>query len=201
MAYATTALVKTFLSITSNADDTLIGTLITRAQAVIDNYTHRTFEVTSDTTKVFDSMLDVRGTYRTLLLFNEGLELAAAPTTITNGDLVVLVLNTDCVTLPANTAPFYGLEMLRSTSNQWTQTAAGDTQRAISIVGKWGYSTSAPADIVAATIRLVSYMYRQRESNTDLDRAVSVADGMVLLPANMPNDVITMLAPYKRFAV
>jgi len=198
MAYATAALVKTYLSITSVADDALIGTLITRAQAVIDNYTHRTFEVTTNTTKFFDSYRNVT---ETTLLFNEGLELATAPTTITNGDTTVLVLNTDCVTLPANASPFYGIEMLRSTSNYWTQTAAGDNQRAISILGKWGYSLTAPDDIVAATIRLTAFFYRQRESNADLDRAVSVADGMVLLPSNLPNDVIGMLEPYKRFAV
>lgn len=198
MAYATAALVKTYLNISSSSDDTLITNLITRAQAVIDNYTHRTFEVSTNTTKYFDS---VRNVLTTTLFFNEGLELATAPTTITNGDAVVLVLNTDCVTLPANAAPYYGIEMLRSTSNQWTQTAAGDNQRAISILGKWGYSLTAPDDVVAATIRLTAFLYRQRESNADLDRAVSVADGMVLLPSNIPNDVISMLEPYKRFAV
>lgn len=198
MAYATSALVKTYLSITSSSDDTLIGNLVTRAQAMIDRYTHRTFEASADSTKYFDSIRDVRGY---LLMFGrEGLELATVPTTVTNGDTVVLVNNTDFVVAPTNTAPYYGLEMLQSSSNVWTYTNPGNHQRAISIVGKWAYSTVAPDDIVAATIRLVAFLYRQRESNADLDRAVSVGDGMVLLPGKLPADIASILEPFRRYA-
>ncbi len=210
MAYATTALVKTYTGITSNSDDTLIGTLIVRAQAFIDRACARTFEAASDTTKYFDSMLDIdqqinrrgyylRNAYGTTLYFSEGLELAQAPTTVTNGDSTVLVLNTDYVTEPVNTAPFFGLAMMTSSSNNWTQAASGSTQRAVSIVGRWAYSVAAPDDIVAATIRLVAFMYRQRENNADLDRAVSVSDGMVLHPSKIPADIAVMLQPYRRY--
>lgn len=196
MAYASTALVKTYLGITTATDDTLIGTLITRAQSMLDNYTHRTFEVTSDTTKYFNAYADRR---QHDLWFTEGLELATNPTTITNGDLTVLTVNTHCVMLPANTAPYYGIQILWSAQMQWVQTNAGDPQRAISVVGKWGYSTTPPDDIVAATIRLVSFLYRQRESSADMDRPVSVADGMVLLPGRLPADIAAILEPYRMY--
>ncbi len=198
MAYTTTALVKTYLSITTSNDDTLIGTLVTRAQAFIDRYTHRTFEASANSTKYFDSIRDVNGY---MLTFGRaGLELADVPTTVTNGDAVVLVNNTDYVVVPANTTPYYGLEMLQSSSNVWTYTNPGNHQRAISILGKWAFSLTAPDDIVAATIRLTAFFYRQRESNADLDRPVSVGDGMVLLPGKLPSDIAAMLEPYRRYA-
>ena len=37
MAYTTAALCKTYMGITTSTDDTLIGTLIVRAQAMVDN--------------------------------------------------------------------------------------------------------------------------------------------------------------------
>lgn len=194
MAYATTALVKTYLGITTSTDDTLLGTLIVRAQSMVDSYTSRTFEVSANTTKYFNAKADIFG--RTLY-FCDGLE-AATLTTITNGDNTTIVVNTDCVTVPSNGTPIYGLTMMQSSSKLWVQTNAGDNERAISILAAWGYSLTAPDDVVAATIRLTSFLYRQRESNADLDRAVSVGDGMVLLPGRLPADIAAILEPYRR---
>lgn len=197
MAYTTTALVKTYLSVTSSADDTLIGTLILRAQSMIDRYTGRTFESASDTTKYFDAKVDV---YGVRLYFSEGFELAQAPTTITNGDNVVVVINTNAVLVPANTAPFYAIEMLNMGSMTWTYDANGDPNRAISVLGRWAYSITAPDDVVSATIRLVSFLYRQRETSADMDRPLSVGDGMILLPSRFPADIATILEPYRRYS-
>jgi hypothetical protein len=195
MAYTTTALVKTYLGISTSTDDTLIGTLIVRAQAMVDSYTGRTFEASANSTNYFNAKSDVYG--RTLY-FSEGLE-AATISTVTNGDSTTLTANTDYVTVPANKTPYYGLTVLESSSKLWTSTSAGDNERAISISAKWAYSTSAPDDIAAATIRLTAFLYRQRESNADLDRAVSVGDGMVLLPGRLPADIAAILEPYRRY--
>ena len=88
--------------------------------------------------------------------------------------------------------------MLESSTKLWTMTNAGDNERAISVLAKWAYSLTAPDDIAAATIRLTAFLYRQRESNADLDRAVSVGDGMVLLPGRLPADIAAILEPYRR---
>jgi len=194
MAWTTTALVKTYLQITTNADDTLIDTLITRGQTFIESYTHRKFEASSDTTMYFDSYRDIRG--RTLF-FGEGLELAQNPTTVTNGDSAVLVVNTNFTMAPVNSFPSYAMEILASSSLWWTTKSNGDSARAISVLGRWAYSTVAPSDVVAALIRLVSFFYRQRESNADIDRPVMVQDGMVLMPGRIPSDIAAMLEPYR----
>ncbi len=195
MAYTTTALVKTYLGIASAADDTLLGALIVRGQAFIDKYVHRNFEVASATAKRFDAVRDV---YGTTLYFTEGLELAETPTVVTNGDNTTLVLNTDYVTLPVNSGPFYGLQTLESSPAIWIEDALGNGQRAVTVTGKWGYSVTAPDDIVHAATRLTAFLYRQREGNGELDRPVSVADGMVLLPARLPADIAAILEPYRR---
>jgi len=195
MAYCTTALVKTYLGITGSADDTLIGTLVVRAQAMIDKYCDRTFEASANTTNYFDA---IRNTNRMVLLFSEGLELATTPTTVVNGDLATLVVNTDFVTMPTNKPPFYGLRILPSVSSQWIETSAGNSERAVQVTGKWAYSETAPDDIVAVTVRLVSFLYRQRDQSGELDRPVSVADGMILLPGRLPADIASILQPYRR---
>ena len=196
MAYTTTALCKTYMGITATADDTLIGTIVTRAQSIVDNYVGRTFEAGSDSTKRFDAVRNVFGRF---LVFDGGLELAQAPTTITNGDATVLIINTDVVLNPWNSFPVYALELMPSSSNVWQYDTAGNPQRAISIVGRWAYSLTAPDDVVAATVRLVSFLYRQRENSADYDRPVSVSDGMVLMPGRLPADIASILQPYRRF--
>lgn len=195
MAYTTTALVKSYMGVTAAGDDTLIGTLVVRAQAVIDRHCGRTFEAASDTTKYFDSLADVS---RRVLYFGEGLELAQNPTTVTNGDASVMVLNTDIVTVPANGAPFYALDLMWGGVGVWQVSNAGNSQRALSVLGRWAFSVTAPDDVVMAATRLTSFLYRQRESSNDFDRPVSVADGVVLLPGRLPADLAALLLPFQR---
>ena len=194
MALTTTAKVKTYLGISSSRDDTLIGDLITNAQSIIESYTGRVFDVSGDTTKKFDAKLDVDGR---MLYFSDQLEIAAAPTTVTNGDGSTLSANTDVVYLPRNRFPAYGLEWLPSSSAWWQGDSDGNDANAISIAAKWGYSVSGsvPADIQQACIRLTAFLYRQRETNSDGDRPL-IVDGVTILPSALPRDVTRILSPY-----
>ena len=191
MAYTTTAKVKTYMGVSSSSDDTLIGDLVDAATSFIDAFTHRSFAVSSTSTKKFDAVANVDGRN---LLFSDGLE-AAAITSVTNGDSTSLSVNTDYVYLPRNSAPYYGLRMLSSSSNSWEYDSNGNPENAISIVANWGYSTSAPDDIKQACIRLSAFLYRQRETNADIDRPLLV-EGSVVLPSALPKDVERMLQPY-----
>lgn len=58
MAYTTLAAVKSYLSIPTTTDDTVLTDLIPRAQAMIDGYCKRTFEALVDSTKRFDAVRD-----------------------------------------------------------------------------------------------------------------------------------------------
>ena len=194
MALVTTAIVKTYLGISSSSDDDLLDDCIENAQAVIESYTGRVFDVASATTKKFDAELD---TDKRNLYFGSGLEIAAAPTSVVNGDSTTLVVDTDFVYLPRNSFPVYGLELLPSSSNWWQGKDNGDMANAISITAKWGYSVSGsvPNDIVQAATRLSAFLYRQRDTNADTDRPL-IVDGVTILPSALPHDVLRILSPY-----
>ena len=81
----------------------------------------------------------------------------------------------------------------------WTSTVAGDSENAITVTGKWAYSTSAPSDIAHVCKRLAAYIYRQKDNAGDLDRAV-IAGNSTILPAQIPSDIRLMLTPYKRLS-
>ena len=194
MALVTTAIVKTYLGVSSSGDDALIDDLVENAQSVIETFTGRVFDVSSATVKKFDAQKDVKGRS---LFFPEGLELAAEPTSVTNGDSTSLVADTDYIVKPSNAYPSYGLTMLQSSSNWWQGKSNGDMANAISINAKWGYSVSGsvPNDIVQAATRLSAFLYRQRDTNSDADRPL-IVDGVTILPSSLPHDVERILMPY-----
>lgn len=188
MAYTDTTTLKRYLGISSTNDDTLLGECIARAQALIDDYTQRPFEAAADTTRVFDAVDDVNG--RTLFLDTDLCQI----TSITNGDGVVVATG-EYTTLPVNRTPYYALKLLASAGKRWAY--ADDPEGAISIVGRWAWSVTAPTAIVQATIRLATYLYRQKNNAQDLDRAVVVGNS-TLLPGDLPNDLVKILDPYRR---
>ena len=188
MAYVELLDLKTYLGVTEDDDDALLVSLIDRAQAIFDGQTNRTFEATADTTRRFDAIADVDGA--TLLLDRD----LCSITTITNGDSTT-VSDDDYVTEPRNTAPYYAITLKASSGLCWTY--VDDPENAITISGKWAYSSSAPYDIVDATIRLAVYLYRIKDANT-WDVVAAPEYGTLTIPGGMPRDVRLLLAPYVR---
>lgn len=191
MAYTTTALLKTYLGISGSGDDTLLGDIITRAQAMIDSYCRRTFEAAADTTRNFDPTTDV---VNQTLWLDEDL---CAITTVTNGDSTTIA-SSEYVTEPRNKTPYHGLTIKASSTAYWTYSTTHENS--ISIEGKWAYSTSAPDDIVHATIRLAAYLYRQKDNVSDIGGAAVVGDA-TLLPVDLPADIKRTLAPYRKVVI
>lgn len=189
MAYTTVSLLKTYLGATTSNDDTLLTALIARAQAIIDAYCQRTFEASANTSKTFDADRDTDGAW---LYLDEDL---ASINTVTNGDGDVLTASTEYMTEPRNRTPYFAIKLISQSGLSWTWTTA--PENAITISGKWAYSTSAPDDIVHATLRLAAYLYRQRDNAADLDRPMYVGNATIL-PSQLPSDIKTILAPYRR---
>jgi len=201
MAYTTTSALKAYLGITSSVDDTLLSDAITRAQSMIDTFCHRHFEPESEHgpaashTHYFTPLSerdggDLLDDY-TLNLNHDLAEL----TSITNGDGTAIPTN-QVVLLPMNTVPANFIRIKSSSGYQWTYTSSPEAS--VQIAGKWSYSLDVPADIVAATLRLAAYLYRQREGTPDSDRAILSADGVVLAAPRIPSDITAMLTPYIR---
>ena len=192
MAYTDASTLKQYLGITSSTDDALLTSLIARAQSAIDTYTQRTFEASADTTKYFDA---VRPHVNGALLSWEtlGLDLCAV-TTVTNGDSTT-VSSSNYVTEPRNTTPYHGLRLKANSGITWTYDT--DWEGAISITGRWAYSTSAPDDIAHACIRLAAFYYKQKDAGTFDTVAVPEA-GVITVPQGMPRDVQIILNPYRK---
>lgn len=191
MAYASLSEIKEYLGISASSDDSLLTDMLTRAQAIIEAGTGRLFEASSHTQRFFDALADVEGL--TLFLDHD----LAALNTITNGDAgATTITSAQYVTEPRNETPFYAIRLLESAGVSWAY--AADPENAITISGKWAYAESAPADIVQATIRLAAFLYRQKESNADVDRPLQLADGSVVLPSGLPRDVLAIIRRYRR---
>jgi hypothetical protein len=191
MAYTTVSALKTYLGVVGNTDDALLTALIARAQAIVDAYCGRTFEAAQDSTRKLDAKLSVSTDKRTLYVERD----LCAITSITNGD-GVSVGAAEYVTEPRWETPFYGITLKRESNIRWTWD--NTPEDAITVVGRWAYSATAPADIVQATERLAAYLYRQKDNMSDLDRAIAVNANTTLLPQSLPRDVQLILAPYRR---
>ena len=192
MALCSTADVTAYLNITSTGENTLIGTFVDAAQAMIERYTGRKFDVTQDTTRYFNPIVDARGKS---LHFDS--ELAQAPTTVVKGDGTTVTAQ-QYITEPRNQPPYYGLRLLQSGGVVWTWTT--DAEASIAVTGRWGFSSTPPADVKHAAIRLAAWLYRQRENAPEADRTVTTITGDTLRPMRMPADIEAILAPYVRRA-
>lgn len=204
MAYATVAQLKTYMGGFEDADaalDTHLTNLIARVQAAIDRYCHRSFEASADSTRYFDAVKDVghgdgsvddAEAMRTLYLDED----LCAITSITNGDGATIA-SSKYITLPVNRTPWYAIRLRIDSDVAWTYDTT--PEKAIAIVGKWSYSTAAPDDVVHVTLRLTAWIYKQVENyQPGLDRPVVSPDGVMLLPANWPADVLAALQPLRR---
>lgn len=193
MAYTSAANLKVYLGISEATDDTLLGTLVTAAQAMIDAHCRQTFEASGDTTRYFDPTCDADGP--TLRLDGP----LCAITSVTNGDGNA-VASDKYVKEPRNGTPWYALVLKANAGLAWTYTTT--PENSIAIVGKWAYSTTAPADIAQTTLRLAAYLYRQKDNQSgDLDRAINLGGGAMMMPAQLPSDIKTLLAPYRRLVI
>lgn len=176
-----------------NVDYDLLSSLLDRAQSFLENYTGRIFAVSSTSTRKFDAVEDVDG----LLLFLDEDLVVDTDLAITNGDGNA-VASSDVVYEPRNTNPRWGIRIKGSAGTYWKEDTVGDAENAISIVGSWGYSATAPDDIQHALIRLTRWLYKQRNAPFDVDAPVVTPEGSMILPAQIPKDVIAVLNHYKK---
>jgi len=185
MAYATLAQLKIYrgIDLGTQTDDAILQNCLDRAQEQIDAYCDRTFEATATSTRSFDAVRDVSDDGRTLYLDAD----LAEVTTITNGTAVAV---TKYVTVPVNSTPYREIRLKQSAGELFTYSS--DPENAISVRGKWAYSTSAPADIVQATIRLAAYMYAQKDASV-FDVTAFPGEGVMTVPQGIPRDVREIL--------
>ena len=201
MAYITTAQLKTYMGITASGDDSLLSLCIDRAQSAIESYTNRVFEAGSDTTRKYTPIIDRIGSgmgFNGDLIDDYTIDTQydlISITSITNGD-TTNIPTANVVTMPLNFTPAWAVRIKQGSGYFWSYT--GSPEASVSIVGRWGYSLTAPANIQQACLRLASQMYRQRDGSPDLSDSIISADGSAIVSGAMRSDVKALLNPYRR---
>lgn len=190
MAYVTTTALKLYLGITTSGDDSLLSILITAAQSVVEGPypgTDRKWEVRTET-QYYDyqgpTRLDLRDDLISIGTFN-------------NGDDETLTEGTDFYLYPLSGPPYRWLEIKTDGGENFQY--SGTKQRALNIVGSWGYTTTAPQRIVQATKRLAAYYYHQKDAGV-YDVTATPELGIITVPQGIPADVMKLLhANRKKF--
>ncbi len=53
-------------------------------------------------------------------------------------------------------------------------------------------------DLIQACTRLASWLYRQKDTQADIDRPMLTGAGVTIMPSAMPKDITQLLTPYKK---
>lgn len=183
MTYTTLNVVKQNLGADTAADDTILNQKIAAAQAEIDRYTGRTFEAVTATRYYNENYWGFDG--KLLLLDSDLLTV----TTLTNGDGDVIPSSGYWLE-PQNQAPYTCIRL--KSAYDWTIDEDGQ----ISIAGTWGYSATAPANIVEACTELTLYLYRLKDVS-NLTATTLPGSGDTPIPIDLPKHVKAMLANYR----
>ena len=196
MAYVSVADMKTFLEITSSSDDALLADIIEAASRAVDRMVNRTFEASTNTTRKFTPLPqryggNIQSDGRTLM-FDEDL---CALTSITNGDGNVIP-STEYYLVAPNSTVYYGVALKTLSTYNWTYT--GSPEQSVLITGKWAYSETCPANVAMAVKKIVKHFYTSRSAESDSDRDVLSADGVVIAASKIPASVTKLMSPYVR---
>jgi len=188
MAYVTLTDFKSYQGISSTADDAVIQTILDGVSAYIEGVTLRKFDGYS-ATRVFDVPDG------DTIFLDEDLY---SVTSITNGDATT-VTSTQYVLLPPNEYPKYAVRLKSSASISWESDSANDYEQAISITGLWGFSQSAPADIVQVckAIAKRAYMRSKNQPNNEGPATITAA-GVVIQAEDMGQMERRVLDNYRR---
>jgi hypothetical protein len=186
MAYIAPIILRSYLN-TPVEDDALLTHFALAAEQCIENVTSRRFKVETDTTRYFT----VRDACNGTLYFDE--DLAQTPTTVTNGDGTVIT-SAQYVLVDRNRPPYYAIRLKSTTGLFWTYLS--DPEDAIAITGRWGWSTTLPADVEQMCIRLAAYFYRQK--NISVLEIFVDANSQLKVPHGFPSDLKEMLDFYRK---
>jgi hypothetical protein len=195
MAYPTLEEVKAYLDVTTDGDDDLLTDLLTQSISMIEGFAGFTFEADADSERFFSPITDVNPYDKYELYFDTWL--ATTPTTVSNKDdgTPEVITSGNYIMLPQNQSPHYGIKLLSSKGYVWTY--EDDPEIGISITGKWGWSEDAPEKVKHAVRRLVAFVYRQKDTSSDLDRPLLTGDGVTVMPSQLPHDVMKLIKPYR----
>lgn len=178
MAYTDLTTLKAYAGVTNTTDDTLLTAILSRAIAAFDSHFDHRFEATT-ATRYYGSDAVVGS-----VLWLDAPLLTV--TTLTNGDTDATgISSSDYWLKPRNRSPYWYIELKAAgTVTGWDIA----TDKEISVAGTWGYTATAPGEVVQAVLRLATYIYRQKDSQVFETTAVPEL-GVITIPSGIPQDV------------
>ena len=194
MTYTDAALIKAYTGPLGTGDDALLDDFADRAQKLVENYTGRVFEGLGTSSRSFDADADTED--RTLYFDEDACSITTVRNKADSQSGSEAITSAQYVTLPRNRTPYYGIRLLTSANKEWDY--EDDPETGITVVANWRYSSTPPADIVQATTRLAAFLYRQKDTNSDLDRPLLTDSGVTILPSQVPHDVKQTLEFYRK---
>ncbi|MBA3945924.1 MAG: hypothetical protein H0X37_15330 [Herpetosiphonaceae bacterium] len=187
MAYLSLADAKTLLGLASadTSDDVFLQLVLNGAQGAVDRYCGRTFEAQA-ATRYYG--IGYTGRDEQVLYLDQDLY---SITSLTNGDGVQVFDPSQYWLKPRNGGPPYGwIELKSSVVWQWVQDGE------IVVAGMWGYSLTAPVDVVEAMKELVGRIYHSYDRQDQKIRGNTAA--AIQESQGFPLQLQTLLAPFKR---
>lgn len=182
MSYVTLSGFRNYASFETTSDDTLLQDILDACDVIINNFTGRKFNASGTTVVNYNKKTDFIGRFDgSTLYFKEDLADELVSTNIVDAKIEYLPID----------GPPYNTMVLISGSYPNVNTR---------LTGYWGYSKTPPAPIQIAELRLAKWIYDQRESSNS-QNVIITPEGQVLLPAGLPDDVITILNPYRKVRV
>lgn len=169
-------------------DDGVIDDFITQASRIIDGETRRTFYARTET-HYYNKPHGA-----SLMIYDDDL---LTVTTLTNGNGVVITSG-QYKLFPLNVNPKWEIKLLGSSGITWESSTADDDEAAITLVGTWGFSATAPADIEAACQDIVVGAYHKRFGENTTGIATVTAAGVVLTPKDIPDSAWKTIKRYER---
>ena len=193
--YTTLADVKTFLRATStdSADDAVIERMVENVSRFIDGETHRRFWVNSnDETRTYTAKEDdyVR---------TDDIVSITSVKTDEDYDRVYEITwaATDYDTLPDNSTAL-GVPITRLQRVPFGNYYFPTHAKGIQIVGKFGYSSTVPADIKMTTEEIVVSVYKKRFGENTTGTATVTGAGVVITPKDVPDTAWRTINHYRR---
>jgi len=174
--------IKRYLKLTEglDADDVLLEEIIDRAEDILESLTHRRFKAMKET-RVYDCPDD-----RCSLLLDGDLQKVIR---LSNGDGVEIP-TADFRYTPANRGegndrrPAFALQLV----NDAYFTYDTNPVQCIKVRGWWGYSMEPDYYTEQTLIRLVCYLYKQKDSQV-FDSTAFLDGGVMVIPQGMPKSV------------
>ena len=118
---------------------------------------------------------------------------------LTNGDGTEITAG-DYLTKPYNESPKYAVKIKDVSTVTFEFDSTTNGEKAISLSGSWGWSSTAPLDIREACLEIANDYYHKRFGQNMSAETTITPSGVIITPKDIPASARSILQKYQRFA-